>query len=202
MKCRYCGESVGFLRGLFSGPSHPQCAEADARRRRREAEDFTERPMKDYEEYEQAKRSALDRARRGEFTNANARAQMMLEQGESCYFVKACHVASFHPKLEGRQVRAFGQTGIREDGIIPHDKGVLHLTNHRLCFVGREKSVNLLADKIIQCEQEGQDLDALRVNTQGKRTYYFIFEESDNVELLVVAIGFISGHSQKGAARG
>jgi hypothetical protein len=120
----------------------------------------------------------------GVFKNLNQEAEMMLDEGEACCaMVRGCWGAVFYPRAAGRV--APGQA-VRVDGLKKTDWGTLHVTNKRVCFVGRGGAKALPMKKLIQCETHG---DVLHVAAEGRASSsYFIVDSQEALDFVAAAI--------------
>jgi hypothetical protein len=121
---------------------------------------------------------------RGVFKNLNHEAEIMLDEGETCCgIVKGCWSTLFYPRAAGRA--APGQA-VRVDGLKKSDWGTLHVTNKRICFVGRGGAKALAIKKLLQCETHN---DVLHVTAEGRAfSLYFIIDSQEALELMAASI--------------
>lgn len=186
--CSICRKRLSVVDALLSRKVHPKClrernlAEAEAARRRREAE-----AKAAFEAAERKHRAEMEDAEAGRFPRVET--DIVMEADEQCHYSKPRTLATFHERLFGKTVRKIGAVERRDDGLVPRDQGRLYVTNRRVCFVGKAKSLSLQLKKVLRCEQEGDDLDAMLINMEGRaQPTHFIFEDDWDVEVIQAAI--------------
>ncbi|MGA2985673.1 MAG: hypothetical protein ABSG32_17825 [Terriglobia bacterium] len=168
MNCRICSNPLSLIDRLAGRQEHSGCAReqqvAEAKAvqvRERKAEEEYRETQRLVEEKKLKDEEALDRLRnermgKGIFKSLNTDAQMILDPGEQCcVLVKGCWSTLFYPRAAGRILP--GQA-VRVDGLKKIDFGVLHITDKRICFVGKGGAKTVAWKKILQCESHSDVL--------------------------------------------
>ena len=125
----------------------------------------------------------LEQIGEGKFKDLSRQAEMILDEGESCcVVVKGCWNALYYASAAGRVMP--GQI-IRSDGLRKKDCGTLHITDKRVCFVGRAGAITVQLRKLLRCDVTG---DAIHFIREGRRSAaHFIVESQDAIEVLRAA---------------
>jgi hypothetical protein len=168
MNCRICSNPLSLIDRLAGRQEHSGCAReqqvAEAKAvqvRERKAEEEYRETQRLVEEKKLKDEEALDRLRnermgKGIFKSLNTDAQMILDPGEQCcVLVKGCWSTLFYPRAAGRILP--GQA-VRVDGLKKIDFGVLHITDKRICIVGKGGAKTVAWKKILQCESHSDVL--------------------------------------------
>jgi hypothetical protein len=131
---------------------------------------------------------------KGVFKNLNKEVELMLDEGETCcVIIKGCWSTLFYPRAAGRV--APGQA-VRVDGLKKSDWGSLHVTNKRVCFVGRGGAKTFAIKKLVQCETHN---DVLHVTAEGRASSsYFIIECQEALEMTAASIRKLAALAKAG----
>jgi hypothetical protein len=172
---------------LFGKPAHPECERLRAEEERKKRD---EAQMQEAEAKRKVLQITLQHFERGEFISLNDQAKMLLDPGEiCCVMVTGALRADFYRELVGLRAGTLraGLTGKpRVDGLTPKDAGTLHVTTHRVCFLGASGAKSIPLRKVIQCEVEG---DVLHVSVEGRvSASYFIIENRQALQVTAAAI--------------
>ena len=206
MLCSVCGKPLGILRSILGARDHPECVDAhneqlkreEAARNEREREEAEARQIKERQEKAEAEareikerqekaahhQVMMDQIARGEFKALNEYSEMMLGEDEKlCVLLKGCWSTFFYPRAAGRILP--GQA-VRVDGLKKVDFGSLHITDRRVCFVGKGGAKILPLKKLLQCEGRG---DALHLTVEGTTSSsYFIIDSPEALDIARAAI--------------
>ncbi len=225
MACSFCGKPRNIIASIFGGQDHPACvnahieklrveeaarmakeeAEVDALIEKRKAEEAV-RKAKERAEADAQKRKALEDAARhqamkeqiarGEFKSLNDQSEMLIDDGETlCMLIKGCWSTLFYARAAGRIMP--GQA-VRVDGIEKVDFGSLHITDRRVCFIGKGGGKTFRLKKLLQCETHG---DTLHIVADGKgSSAYFIIEPPAALELAQAAILKLAERAKRNTA--
>jgi hypothetical protein len=191
MICPICGKSRNAIAGVFAGPRHPECVKAEAQRLRSEA---VAREKAETDRRREQHEKLVAQIAMGVFKSLNHEAEIMLDEGETCCaIVKGCWSTLFYPRAAGR---ALPGQAVRVDGLKKSDWGTLHVTNKRVCFVGRGGAKALPIKKLIQCETHN---DVLHVTAEGRASSsYFIIESQEALEMLATSIRKLAALAKAG----
>ena len=176
-----------FWLSLSGETAHKDClrglAEAKEAQERREAQAKRQREELDRQQLRQ-------HVERGEFRSLNDQAEMILDERETCcIIVRGCFRANFYPRMagqRGRPVRGSTLGEWRVDGLVRRDRGTLHVTDRRLCFLGLGGATSIPIKKVVQCQAMN---DALKILAEGRQSAsYFILEPGPALEVFASAI--------------
>ncbi|MGA3164712.1 MAG: hypothetical protein ABSF14_01195 [Terriglobia bacterium] len=181
MFCEICGRPRSFLASFFGGRAHPACIEAQEKRQREEAEAQRKRQR---EEEAALHKTILEQIEKGVFRGLNEHSEVMLDEGEIlCMLIKGCWSTFFYPRAAGR-IKP-GQV-VRVDGLKKVDFGSLHVTDKRICFIGKGGAKTIPLKKLLQCQV---GTDTLHVTAEGRSSStYFIIESPAALELARASI--------------
>jgi len=181
MFCEICGRPRSFLASFFGGRAHPACIEAQKKRQREEIEAQTKRQR---EENAAHQKTMLEQIETGTFKALNEHSEMMLDEGETlCMLIKGCWSTFFYPRAAGR-IKP-GQA-VRVDGLKKVDFGSLHVTDRRICFIGKGGAKAIPLKKLLQCQV---GTDTLHITVEGRASStYFIIESTAAAELAHASI--------------
>ena len=185
--CQFCGQQLGRWRSIFGPYYHDEC-------RKRAERDQAARKEKEVEQQSALYRKRLQMIEAGEFVNLNPSAEIMLDEGEvCCVLIKGCWSTLFYPRLAGRVMPGHV---VRVDGLKKNDLGTLHVTNKRVCFIGKGGAKALPLKKLLQCETCG---DVLHLTAEGRASSsYFVIESPQALELTGVAIRKLAAMAKAG----
>jgi len=213
MACSLCGKPRNIIASIFGGQDHPACVnahieklkaeeaarmakeeeEVDALIEKRKAEEALrkakERAEADAQKLKAQEDAALHQAMkeqiaRGVFESLNDQSEMLIDDGETlCMLFKGCWSTHFSARAAGRITP--GQA-VGVDGLKKVDFGSLHVTDRRVCFIGKDGGKTFQLKKLLQCETHG---DTLHIVADGKASSaYFIIEPPAALELAQAAI--------------
>ncbi len=213
MACSFCGKPRNIIASIFGGQDHPACvkahieklraeeaarmakeeAEADALIEKRKAAEAVRKAKERAEADAQKLKAEEDAARhqtmkeqiaRGEFKSLNDQSEMLIDDGETlCMLIKGCWSTLFYARAAGRIMP--GQE-VKVDELKKVDFGSLHVTDKRICFIGKGGGKTFQLKKLLQCETHG---DTLHIVADGKASSaYFIIEPPAALELAQAAI--------------
>jgi hypothetical protein len=159
LKCDVCGRPTGLIAALLR-VSHDECATM---------------PL-------------LKQIDRGEFKSFDDEAEILLEHDEHCLtLVRGCEMAGPSPEGEDLPEAAAGsKPGPRPDGLVSQGAGLLHVTDRKICFMGRFNSKTVPLAKVVEVRHQA---DALAVVAGDHRlTSYFILESPRRAEVTAAVI--------------
>jgi len=181
MFCEICGKRLGLFSSLLGNRSHSGCRQQQEVKRKAEVQAQLRKQEAEAEAFRVA---ALAQIREGRFKSLNGSSEMILDPGETlCVLIKGCWGTLFYPRAAGRV--APGQA-IRVDGLKKVDFGSLHITDRRICFIGKGGAKTVALRKLLQCRAIG---DTLHITGEGRSSStYFILESAAALELARAAI--------------
>jgi hypothetical protein len=181
MFCPFCGRPRSFLARFFGGYAHPACINAQNMKEREESD---ARQLKEREESDARHRTMLEQIEKGTFKSLNEHSELMLDEAENlCMLIKGCWSTFFYPRAAGR-IKP-GQV-VRVDGLKKVDFGSLHITDKRICFIGKGGAKAIPLKKLLQCQA---GTDTLHVTAEGRSSStYFIIESPAALKLAHASI--------------
>jgi|GEM_PF-6119946 len=157
LKCEVCGKATGLLAALMR-VSHVECATMPV----------------------------LKQIDRGEFRSFDDQAEIILEHDEHCLaLVRGCEMADPQPESEN-EVPAEGSPGARPDGLVSRGIGLLHVTDRKICFMGRFNSRTILLTQLVEVRHQSEAL--IVVAGDHRAVSYFILESPRRVEVTAAVI--------------
>lgn len=187
MACSICGKPRNILASIFGGHDHPACVNTrieklkaeEAARKAVERAEAAAQELKARQESAARHQAVMEHIARGEFKPLNEISEMLLDDGETlCLLIKGCWSTFFYARAAGRITP--GQA-VRFDGLKKVDFGTLHVTDRRICFIGKGGGKSFQLKRLLQCETRG---DTLHIVLDGRASSaYFIIESPDALEV-------------------
>lgn len=157
LKCEVCGKPTGFLAALMR-VSHVECATMPV----------------------------LKQIDRGEFKSFDDQAEIILEHEEHCLaLVRGCEMADPQPQSEN-QAPAEGSPGAQPGGLVSQGLGLLHVTDRKICFMGRFNSRTIPLTKLVEVRLQSEAL--VVVAGDHRAVSYFILESPRRAEVTAAVV--------------
>ncbi|HKS97708.1 MAG TPA: hypothetical protein VJV74_16455 [Terriglobia bacterium] len=123
---------------------------------------------------------------RGEFRSFDDEAEILLEHEEHCLaLVRGCEMADVQAE-NGAQAADPPAPAGRPEGLVSQGFGLLHVTDRKVCFMGRFNSRTIPLVKVVEVRHQSEAL--VVVAGEHRSVSYFILESPRRAEVTAAVV--------------